>query len=465
MQITKNDIDELNAEIRITIGPDDYQEKVDTILRDHRKKASMPGFRPGKVPMGMIRKMYGNSVLADELNKLLSDNLYKYITENNLEVLGNPMPKEEDKVDIGGEAKEYEFAYDLGLAPSFEVSISDKDKFNLYNIKVDDELVEKYVKDIAKQNGNVSDIEESGSEDLVHGEFIEVDGKGNPVDGGIRNESTISIEFVEDKSSKNALTGLKKEDKVTIDPKKVNKTDAETAKMLGIEPEQVDGLKNKFEMRVINIHQMDPAPLNQELFDKVFGPGQVTTEEDFRKRIEADLKTMFERDSNRKLKRDVQDKLIEKLDLSLPHDFLRKWLLQSNDGLTEEQIDKDYDNYTKDLRWRLIENKIVSNNEIKIEEEEILGQARESIKRQFAAYGSAGMDESFFNDFAQKMVAKEDERRKIVDQLLDEKLLTLFKDTFKLTDKEVSFDEFVNLVTGKPAKNKFMDNLNNLLKF
>ena len=461
MNITKDDIDSLNAVITVKVGPEDYQERVDTVLKDHRKKATMPGFRPGKVPMGVIKKMYGRAVLAEEMNKLLSESLYNYINENNLEVLGNPLPKDDTEADNDLETQtEFEFSYELGLAPQFEVNISDKDKFDRYIIQVDDELIDKYILDVRKRYGKVGNAVESSEEDMLKGVFVELDEENNILEGGIMHESTISLEYLEDEDTKKQLIGLKAGDQVVVDPFKVSRGGSDTAAMLGIEAAQLDQVKSQFRFEVKNILSVEPSEINEDLFNKIYGKDQVSTEEEFRQKVSEELEKMLVVDSEKKLQNDVTEWLLDKFNVDLPNEFLKRWLKASGEQpLTDEQIENEYDQYAKGLRWQLIQNRIIRENDLKVTNEEAIERAKLLVRQQYGMY----LDETQLDDVAKRILQKEEEARRIFDQLYDDKILDLYKNTFKFKEKEVSFDEFVKLATGKAPKGKF--SLNNLVKF
>lgn len=468
MDIVQKNIDDLNAKVSIKISPEDYESNVKKILNDYKRKASMPGFRPGKVPFGMIKKMYGNNVLADEINKLLSDNLYKYIDENKLPVLGNPLPNTEEKentIDIN-ESKELEFTYDIGLAPDFDINLTEKDKYNYYTVKIDDELLDKYTKDIAKRYGAVSEAEKSEETDLVNGEFVELDKNGNPKEDGITHTSTIAVEYIEDKKVQKELIGLEKGQTIVVDPHKVSKGTADTAAMLDISKPKAEKLDSKFNFTVKAINRMKPHEVNMDLFEKAFGKGNVKDEKDFREKLTSELEKALAEDSDKFLKKEVAESLIKKLKLQLPDEFLKRWLLETNkEKLTQEQIEEEYDEYAKTLRWQLIENKLIENNNIKVEREEAIERAKELFAAQMKQYGYPEVPEEQLNEAAQNIMSKQEDAKRIYEDLMDRKMIDFMKNTLTLKDKEVSFDEFVKLATGKPSKGKVLDKLNNLVKF
>ena len=464
MNITQENVDELNAVVKVNVSPADYDEKVKSVLNDYRRKAKIPGFRPGKVPFGMVKKMYGKSVLAEELNKVVYDNLHKYLSENKIEILGNPLPKDEDLSLNLEEQTDFEFIYDIGLAPKFEVKISDKDKFTKYQIAANDELIDKQINELARRYGKVSETDKVSLNDMAQGEFVELDKDNNIVEGGIMHTSTIALEFIKDDKSKEQLVDKKVGDVITIDPYKVSKGEADTAAMLGITTEELANVDTNFNFKITKIFHIEGADINQELFDKLFGPNEVKDETEFRLRIQTDIEKMLDGESEKKLKIDISEKLIDKLKLSLPDDFLKKWLIKANEEkLTLEDIAKEYDQYAKGLKWQLIENKIIQENDIKVEPEEAIERAKGLITQQYAQYGGLDMlEEDQLTEMASNLLKDKEQGKKVYEMLFDEKLTALFKSSFKLKEKEVTFDEFVKLATEKQSKFKLLDSLKNL---
>lgn len=462
MDITQEKTDELNAILKIKVGPTDYRENVDKILRDYRKKAAMPGFRPGMVPFGMIKKMYGKGVMADEINKLLYNSLYDYLEKNKIDVLGNPLPKEQDeKIDFDTQ-EEFEFLYEMGLSPQFSVNISSKEKFTRYNVMIDDKLIDKQTRDLAKRYGKVSQPEVSGDEDMLVGEFSELNKEGKVKEDGIKHSSTIYIDGVPDEKAKKALAGLKKDDRVVVDPKKLSKSADELAQLLGIDRKTAEELKSKFEFKVNSVYHVTPAEINQELFDKLYGKDTVKTPEEFKNKVIDGLKKSLGADSEWKLMQDIKEYYIEKLKLALPDEFLKKWLLAINKEITKEQLEKEYDLYAKDLRWQLIENKIIRENDIKVSPEEVREQVKTNIKNYFLQYGIGEPEEARLNELAEQTLKEEKNARKYYENLYNEKITLLFNSTFTIKSKEVSFEEFTGLVQ-KKQKQGLLSGLKSLI--
>ena len=463
MDITRKDVNSLNAILKVNVKPEDYQGRVEKVLKDHRKTAKMSGFRQGMVPMGLIKKMYGTSVLADELNKVVNESLYDYIKENDIQILGNPLPKDgNEKANDLDKQDDFEFEYELGLSPEVSIKSTEGHKFNYYKIIPDADLISKQINDLAKRYGQVSQADAAEESDMIQGEFTELDEKGEIKAGGIFHTSTVALEYMEDAKVKKQFIGAKPGDIIKVNPEKISRGLTDMAAMLGIEKAQAEQLKSDFNFKALIVYRMAPAELNQELFDKLFGPGVVSSEEEFRSKVSGELEKSLSVESEKKLKMDISEKLLDKLKLSLPDEFLKRWLLAANENkLTQEQVDAEYDDYSKGLKWQLIENKIIKEKDLKVEPEEAVDFAKEMIGQQLAAYGQSDISEQQLNETAQKLLSNQEEGKKIYEQLFDKKLTEHFKNSFKLTEKEVTYDEFVKLVSGK--KSKF--NLLNSLKF
>ncbi len=468
MNVTQENIDELNARVKIEIGPEDYEGPVTKILNDYRKKMTLQGFRPGKVPFGVAKKMYGKAVLAEELNKMLSENLNGHIRGNELDILGQPLPNDQDDLSLDFNHK-YEFTYEVGLAPKFTVDLSPKDKFNKYKIAVDKDLIDKYVRDFQRRFGKSEEVDVVTEKDMIYGTFHEVDKSGEKVKGGKHNHSTVVVEYVENKDAKKKLIGLKLGEELLVEPSKLSKGDADLSAMLGVPVAEINDYPKQWSLTVDTIYQIEPHPLDQELFDQVLGAGAASNEEEFRAKISADLEKQLLNDSDKKLRRDISDKLIDKLELQLPDEFLKKWLLfngaNAEKPITQADIDREYADYRRYMQLQIIESNIAKTNDIKVEFPEIQERVKANIKTQFASFGQQEIDDKMLDQFAQNFLQKEEEVRKVYDQLLDEKLMAFYKGNVKLQEKEVSFDEFVKLASAKQGKGNFLDQVSNLLKF
>lgn len=451
MDIKQIKIDDLNALLRVKVSPVDYKDKVDETLKSYRKQANIPGFRQGKVPMGLIKKKYGPSVVAEEVNKVINNALYEHITENKVDILGNPMPKEDENNQVDWiNPSDMEFTYEIGLAPSFNVKLSKKDKVTYHKVKVDEEIIDKQVNDFARRYGKLMPCDTSEAKDMLLGSFKELDGQGNLKEGGINHTSTISIEFLEDEKVKKKLIGLKVGDKIVVDPEEVSKGDADKASMLGITKEDLESISNEFEYTISEIKRMEPCAINSQLFDKIYGEGNVSTEEEFRGKIREEMENMFNKDSDRVFKRDLSEVLIGKLKLKLPDDFLKRWIMATNEKeISKEQIDEEYDQYAKSLRWQLIENKIITDNELKVEQEEVVEFAKGLLAQQYAQYGMPAPEEEELAQSAVKVLQNQDEAKRIYEAIYETKIIEFAKSTVKINEKELSYDDFVKVATAQ----------------
>jgi len=448
MNITQEKIDDLNAVIKVQLKEEDYQDKIDTQLKEYRKKASIPGFRKGNVPMGMIKKMVGTNLLVEELNKILSDSLQNYLINEKLDVLGNPLPKMEDEEKIDWEnQKEFEFKYEVGLAPSFKLDKLDKFKFEIYKIKVSDKDVQKYVDDLARRYGKMTNPEVAEAGDMLFGKFEELDATGNSKEGGINHSSVIIIKSVTDKKLQKELVGAKKGDTFKVNPKSVSEHQTDQAEALGVDVSQLKSIISQFNYTVEKVNRVIPTELNQELFDKVFGPETVKSEKEFRAKIAEELNKGLLVDSENKFINDVQEELLKSLNLKLPDAFLKKWIVASNEKpISSEQIEAEYDQYAKGLKWQLIKNKIIELNDVKVAAEEVVDYTKGLLMQQMQGMGMGNIDDERLSETANNVLQNQEEARRIYEMLYDSKLKDIYKSTFKLKEKEIDYENFVSLV-------------------
>lgn len=442
MNITQENIDDLNAVLKVKVVADDYLPKVENALKEHQKRASVPGFRPGKVPSGMIKKMYGKSILVDEINKLLNDSLYKYLNENKIEVLGNPLPKTDTHIDWDNQ-KDFEFLYEMGLAPKFSVDLSAKDKFIYKTVRIDEELVDKYITDVAKRYGKVEQIEVSTATDLLTGDFVELDANGEILPGGVFKTGSVFLERVKDENIKKQLTGLKKDDKVVLDAQKIFENPTDLAALLGIDATAAEKFTAKVQFTVKSVSHLAPADITQDFFNKIYGEGVVNSEAEFRAKVRQELSAIFVNDSERKFYNEVVEHLMEKINFDLPKDFLKRWIVAVNEKpVTLEQVDAEFDSYAKGLKWQLIENKIIKENNIQVTREEVIDHTKGLILEQFGKYNPVPMEDEELNQTAQRVLANEEEAKKLYEKLYGQKVLDLFKSKFTIENKEMSHDDF-----------------------
>jgi trigger factor len=448
MNILREDVDALNAVLRVQISPEDYQSKVKNELEKYRKSAKVPGFRPGHVPAGLIQKQYGKSVLAETLNKLANDGLYNFITENKLDILGNPIPKEDSET-IGDFDKpaDFEFSFEIGFAPSFDLGIVGK-SFDFPTVKVDDTLINKQIEDLQRRYGKLASVEEAGDKDIVLGKFEEIAEDGSVKEGGITHSTTISLEFLDNKDASKLLSGKKVNETFELAPSLVSKNDADKAAMLGVKEDELTTIGNSFQFTISDIKRMELAELNEELFGKLFMDGEVTSIEDLKKRIASDLATMFVADSDRILTRDVYNFLLEETKMEFPTTFLKRWIkLSSEKPVTEDEIENEFDVYLKSLKWQLIQTKIFKDNNIQLTQEEVINHTKNLLVGNYAQYGIPAPDDAELTETAIRLLKNKEQANGIYDRLAEEKLTGFFKSNVKMNNKEVSYDEFVEIAS------------------
>ncbi len=449
MNVTRQEVNAETALLTVQVSPADYQGKVTASLDKYRKQAKIPGFRPGKVPMALVQKQYGKAVLAEEMNKLVSDALYAYVQENKLEILGNPIPKE--GTDVKGDFDnpgDFEFVYEIGYSPAIDLKLTSKNKYDYVQVKIDDKLVDQQIDDLRRRYGKMSSAEEVNDTDMILAQFVELNEDGSIKEGGIMHSSTTSMEFVEDKKVKKSLVGKKVGDKVTVSATAITRGDSDKAAMLGIKPEELANHSDSYQMTINDIKRMELAELNQDLFNKLFGEGAVSSEKELRERIASDLTQMFANDSDRLLTREVYRDLVENTPVNLPNDFLKRWIQLSNEKpITIEQIEADYDNYAKDLKWQLIQGHIFKANDIKLDNAEVIEFTKGLIANQYAQYGIPAPEDAELTKQAAGALQNREEANRIYDMLAEAKLTEYFKNTVKLNSKEVSYDEFVEMAS------------------
>jgi trigger factor len=447
MNINQENKDELNAVLKVHVEPEDYEPKVNEVIKDYKKKAKMDGFRPGKVPEGLIRKMYGRAIKIDEINKAVSQKLTEYIKNEDLNILGEPLPSKDEQKEINWDQdKEFEFAFDIGLAPEFEVKISKHDKVPFYKIEPNEDLVNHQVESYQRRMGEFVDVEQvSEKEEMLKADLKELDDEGNIKEGGlVKEDISLSLSVIKDEEIKNKFQDTKPGDELDIDLKKAYPSEAELSSMLNIEKEELGNINNNFRIKINEVKKFEKAEINQELFDKIYGEGEVTSEEEFNEKVKEELREQLKPESERKLAEDVKNHFVRKVDPKIPSDFLKRWLKESqqNQELTEEQIEKEFPLFEKDVKWDLIKNKILKDNEIKVEQSEVEELAKQLTKQQFQQYGIMNFPEEQLEQYAKQLLQKEEERNKLYERKREEKIVEHIKENIKLEEKEVSFEEF-----------------------
>lgn len=444
MDITLNKKDNTNASIKIILNEADYQPNVEQKIKEYRKNANIKGFRPGKVPASYIKKLYGKSVLVEEINSLLSKSLTDYIKENDLKILGEPIPNQEDAAKIDWDnQKDFEFEYTLGLVDEFDIKLDDKFKVEKHTIEVTDKVMKETMDNLTKQHGDTESVEESKAEDTL-------EGKLSTADGEVQEKVVLPIEDAEKKAQKQ-FVGVKKGDEVKFDIEKTFKSAEAKSRLLRQNETDAEAASGEYILTVSDIKRTKPAEINQELFDKVFGKDAVKTREEFDQKIKETIAENYDRETENLLNRDLVDSLVEKTKFELPDEFLKNWLLLSNEGkITQEQIDKEYDLYTKDLRWNLIKNKIAEANQdtIKVEHTDVMDYTKKMIAEQFGAYGMADQLGENMDSFAQNYLQGEngENYRKVYEEMLNKRVLDFIKDKITIKEKKVDLDGFKKAV-------------------
>jgi trigger factor len=439
MNILKEDINATHAVVKIKIAPEDWKPKVDKVLKDYRKSANIPGFRPGMVPMAIINKRYGKAVLVEEINTLLSDSLTKYIKDNALRVVGEPLPIE-NKVDLDKEI-EHEFGFEIGLVPDFTVPLSADHKFTLLQPEIEESLMQEYIEELTNRHGVVSNPETSVETDLLGGDFVELDEKGEILAGGLYKPSVINIRKVGDEFKKK-FTGKAKGDKIELKLAELSKDAAEIASMFNISKDAAEKLIGNFQFTITQIHHIVPAEINQELWDKIYGPGKVNNSEDFRKSLKTELSSIFAPKGERKLNNDMVDHLIKNTTITLPNEFLKKWLARmTKEPMTEAQLNIEFEAYTQSLKWRLIEDKIYKDHNITVTPEEVQEYAHNLAHR----YMGHGVPHEQIDMASKRLLQDEKEVNRMYERLYESKLIELLKKTYTIVPKEVKRDEYDKL--------------------
>jgi len=447
MDVSTRKNNDLSAVLTVKIDEQDYREKVDQKLKDYRKKADMPGFRKGKVPLSLIKKQYGKSLTIEEVNKLIQSSVMDHIQKEELNILGSPLPVEQTDIDWD-EQKAFSFDFELGLAPDFELKVNGRIKVPYYKIKAQDDQVEHMVQQYARQYGQMSTPEAVEKNCLLRGPFTEVTTDDQPVEEGIKTSATFDLNSIDHSKTEKELLGKKVGDTVILDAQKAFKKDFSLSNLLGVSEEELDNATQRFSFQIEEISKVEPAELNQELFDKVFGEGTVDSEEAFRQRVKEDMERNYIQHSDQQFYADVKDKLLEKMPFELPEGFLKKWLVQEQKDITEDNIEEKFPEMKDELRWQLIESRIVKEHEIEVSEEDLKEQATQMVMQQMAQFGQAP-EKEMAAGIAENLLQNKEQREQMSDQAYAKKLLAFYKEQLKVEEKEVSYDQFIKKVTKK----------------
>lgn len=446
MNIVRENKDALNAVLKLKIVKTDYNDKVETVLKDYRKKAKFDGFRPGMVPAGMVKKMYGKHVLLDELNKLVSESMSKFITDEKLHLLGDPLPNLDDRTPLDlDNQEEFDFSFDIGLAPEFDVKLDKKATFPYYKIIAEDKIIDEQIIRYSSRYSTMIQAEESSEKAMLKGDIVQLDESGNIKEGGISKDAVvISPSVIRDEDEKKKFVTAKKGTAFDFEIKKALPNNTEISSMLAISKEAAEELTGSFRVTINEITEYIPHEINEDLFKSVYGE-DVKTEAEFRVKIKEEIEKFYVKESDFKFLLDVKDGLIEKLNMDLPEAFLKRWLLATNKELTEERIEKEYPLFTKDLKWQLIKDKVIRDNEIKVEEDEVLACAKEALLLQFQQYGLSSIPDEHLTNYAKDTLKKEEERRKFYEKKYEDKVVGFLKGTVSLKEKEITPEDFNKL--------------------
>ncbi len=445
MNIEKKNIDAVNATIKMQIGKSDYQEAVDKALLEYKKKANVPGFRPGQTPINLVKKMFGKAAMADEINRIISESLYNYIKDNQLKVLGEPLPNKDEQKEIDfGKQEEFEFVFDIAIEPEFDTELSDKISVPYYEIDVTDEMVDNNIKSFRSRYGEHTSAQEIAEADVVKGELVEMRTKTKPKEDGIVVETAmICPKYMKNDEQKALFIGAKVGDAVSFNPKKAFDNDVELAAILKKTKEEAATITSDFKFTVKEVSRFVEAELNQDLFDKALGEGVVKSEEEFKQKIKEGLKNTFEQDSDFKLLLDTKDVFMQNLkDVVFPDAFLKRWVLSTNKDMKEEDLENQYPAMLDDLKWSLVKRRISEAKGIKVEKSDLENFARKVAQAQFAQYGMAMVPDDVLDNYVKEMFKKSEYVERLFSQAIDEKLMQVVKSSVKLDKKAISLEDF-----------------------
>jgi trigger factor len=438
MNITLENIDALNAVVTVAIDKKDYNEKVEKVLTDYRNKANIPGFRKGHVPMGMVRKQYGKSVLVDEVNKILQENLNKYLTEEKLELLGNPLPREQEN--LNWDAEDFSFEFELGLAPSFDVNLKNKKAITQYNIVADEKTINDQIVNIRKQYGKITPSTEITEETEITGVFKNEEKE-------IDNTTTFSLDKIKGKTNTNKFLKAKVGDVLKLKTKNLFNQEYDLVNALKISNEDAKELEIEVSLEITETNNRALADMDQEFFDKLFGKDAVKNEEELKNRLKEDAGKQFAQQAEQRLLNDVTEHLVENTKFDLPQTFLEKWMQNSGENpLTTEQAKEEYAKSEKALRYQLIEGKLLKDNDIQVKFEDLKAHTTEMVKAQMSQFGQSNPSDEELNGIVARVLSNQDEARKLGEQLVSQKLLAFYKENINFKVKELNYEEFIKEV-------------------
>lgn len=446
MNVSFQNIDKVSALLTVKLEKADYQEKVDKSLKNFRQKAQVPGFRKGMVPMSLVKKMYGKSVVAEEVNKLLSEAVYKYIQDNNINILGEPLPNEEKQAEIDFDTmEEFEFLFDIALAPDFKVEVDSKDKVDYYDIEVTDDMVDNQIKTYTQHNGKYETVDVYQDNDMLKGTLTELGDGGSVKDNGIQVEAAVlNPSYMKNDEQKALFANVKVGDVLTINPFKAWDGSArEIASLLKIEESAATEMKSDFSFKVEEITRFVPGELNQEIFDQVLGKDVVKTEEEFRAKVKELIANQYTADSDYKFLIDVRKLLSDKVGkLNFSDELLKRVMQLNNQDKDEKFVEENYDRSIEELTWHLIKEQLVKANDIKVEQDDLVNMAKEATRAQFAQYGMLSIPEDILENYSKEMLKKKETVEGLINRAVEAKLASVLKTQVTLEHKTISVQDF-----------------------
>lgn len=447
MHIEREETGTLTATLKVKLMPEDYNPGVEKALKEQRKNAVLPGFRPGQVPMHLIKKRVGRTLLVTEVERLIDQNLRNYLQENAIRVLGQPLPKREaNDANNWDEPGELSFAYELGLAPSVEVELNEKLGVTYPVVDVNDGLVQREIDDMRRRFGRLEDATTSEANDMLLGDMIELEADGTIKAGGIMNRATISLEYLADETVRNSLVGKAAGEEIAVDPHKVARDHDDLARMLGVDHDRVHGIGDTFLFRIAEVKRMVQVDVDQALFDRVYGKDAVTDEASFRARVKEGLENMFRRDSDRLFKREVMKALQQRTSMALPDPFLKRWIQETSEKpITAQEVEDGYPGYSEGLKRQLLEEKVVEKYGLEAKGEEMDAFARRYVTDQFMQYGLPAPEGEQLQQMAGRMLGDREQIGRIRNSIVEQKLMTHFKALLSPKEHRLGYDEFVNL--------------------
>lgn len=455
MNISFEKVDNVNALLTLSLVKADYEENVNKALKDFRKKAQMPGFRPGQVPVGLLKKRFGAEITAEEVNKILGKELTQYIREQKINVLGEPLPNEEKTPAIDFDSQEeFTFVFDVALAPEFDAKISDKDELDFYDITVDDAMVDQQVQVYAQRAGQYSKVESYEDRDMVKGILAQLGEDGQPLEGGLQKEGAVMLpNYMKNDEEKAKFNGAKVNDVLVFNPAKAyDNSDVEISSLLGITKEQAAEVKSDFSYQITEITRFVPAEVNQELFDQILGEGKVNSEAEFRANIAESMQRDFAVDSDYKFTLDLRKYLTDRIGaLQYPEEMLKRIMKLNNKDKDEDYINRNFQPSLDELTWHLIKEQLCDQLEVKIQQEDVLEAAKTATRMQFAQYGMSNVSEDVITRYANEMLKNEQQAEGLVTRAVERKIVEKAKSVVKLQHKQISMDEFNKMLSAKEA--------------